>query len=762
MNRLDSRLVVVLGMHRSGTSAVTRGLSALGVPLGKNLMPPVLNDNDKGYFEDLEINDINIELLTALKRDWHTLSRIPPESFQSEPLKLLKLRAIELMRTKIGDRTFGFKNPRTAPLLPFWQTVFNELDISPSYVIAIRNPKGVAQSIQKRTGFDFEKSYYLWLEHVLPAILETAGAPRIVIDFDLLMANPSGQLQRMAKALGLPFDPDAPSIQEYVSEFLDRNLRHSQFDLKDLSEDRAAAPDVLRAYRMLVRLSGGENNVSVSPIEEEFKDIDNRLNAMSPALEYMSRSDRRVADLVQVVTEREARVAEKDSQLDHFNRALVACTKQIASLNVDLAERDGKIFALDEVLASRDAQIADLEGSVAERDRQLHDLNQSAFERDRQIRELTEETVRRGGWALGIQTDLAQTNDVLLSMRKSNSWRLTLPLREVRRWISTPLTQARRYSQSGARFARQISQSNHWDSRLNPLAQKATRYLSGGLRAAKTMYQSLPLGYRARALHRRFLVKLFPRALVLSGSPTGSIPALAVTAARKAMAPIPHDIEVRIDLPTSSAPIVTVVIPVYAKIEYTLKCLASIAKHPPKAPFEVVIVDDCSPDASRETLEHVGGIRLVSNPVNQGFIRSCNIGAKAARGEYLFFLNNDTEVTDGWLDALLRTFHDLPQTGLAGSKLVYPDGQLQEAGGIIWRDGSAWNFGRFQDPMLPLYNYAREVDYCSGAAIMVPKSYLPSWADSTRSIYQPTAKTQTWRSRFVNEVTVSSINRYRP
>ena len=73
----DSRLVVVLGMHRSGTSAITRGLSALGVPLGNNLMPPMLNNNDKGFFEDLEINELNTELLTALNRDWDSLSRIP-------------------------------------------------------------------------------------------------------------------------------------------------------------------------------------------------------------------------------------------------------------------------------------------------------------------------------------------------------------------------------------------------------------------------------------------------------------------------------------------------------------------------------------------------------------------------------------------------------------------------------------------------------------------------------------------------------------
>ena len=113
----------------------------------------------------------------------------------------------------------------------------------------------------------------------------------------------------MAKALGLPFDPGSPSIQEYVTEFLEPNLRHSQFDMNDLSEDRAAAPDVVRAYEMLLRLNGRENKVPVHRIEDEFEAIDTRLNAMSPALEYMSRSDRRITNLVQVIAEREAQVA---------------------------------------------------------------------------------------------------------------------------------------------------------------------------------------------------------------------------------------------------------------------------------------------------------------------------------------------------------------------------------------------------------------------------------------------------------------------
>ncbi len=110
-----------------------------------------------------------------------------------------------------------------------------------------------------------------------------------------------------------------------------------------------------------------------------------------------------------------------------------------------------------------------------------------------------------------------------------------------------------------------------------------------------------------------------------------------------------------------------------------------------------------------------------SNKSNQGFVLNCNHGAAMARGRYVVLLNNDTEVQAGWLDALIGTFALYPDAGLVGAKLIYPDGILQEAGGICWDDGSAWNYGRNQDPARAEFNYLREVDYCSGACIMVPK-----------------------------------------
>ena len=346
--------------------------------------------------------------------------------------------------------------------------------------------------------------------------------------------------------------------------------------------------------------------------------------------------------------------------------------------------------------------------------------------------------MRRGEWGVGLDSALQQERAKLLAFTTSHSWRITRPLREAKRWILTP-------------------------------GKQIKSYMRGILRLAKRVFQYLPMSLQNKAKFRQWIARVAPRVLLATGAHSSTISVLSISKSSigkvtikersqsfEVQSLLNHDVFIN----TSDKPLISIIIPIYGKVDYTLRCLSSIADHPSFAEFEVIIVDDCSPDDSRSVLSHrVRGIQILSNDSNQGFIRSCNTGAKAAKGQYLCFLNNDTEVTDGWLDALLRTFGDFPGTGLVGSKLVYPDGRLQEAGGIVWQDGSAWNFGRNQDPQLPVFNYAREVDYCSGASIMVPKPlfqdlggfdehYLPAYCEDTdlalkvrdkglRVIYQP-------------------------
>ena len=173
-------------------------------------------------------------------------------------------------------------------------------------------------------------------------------------------------------------------------------------------------------------------------------------------------------------------------------------------------------------------------------------------------------------------------------------------------------------------------------------------------------------------------------------------------------------------LPTVAVPEVSVIIPVHGQLPYTLACLRSITACGADTALEVIVVDDASPDASAATLARIDGLRLLTLPHNLGFVGACNAGAGMARGRYLLFLNNDTQVVPGWLDALRACFDDVPDCGIAGARLLYPDGRLQECGALVFADGSAWNCGRFEEPSDLRYLYRRECDYVSGAALMIP------------------------------------------
>ena len=226
-----------------------------------------------------------------------------------------------------------------------------------------------------------------------------------------------------------------------------------------------------------------------------------------------------------------------------------------------------------------------------------------------------------------------------------------------------------------------------------------------------------------------------------------------------------HDVTenyIPFSIKTNKNPIVSVIVPVYNQYKHTYHCLQSLARLEDTTTFEVIVINDCSTDDSEEQLKKISGINAFTQAKNGGFIESCNAGAQRAKGEFLLFLNNDTEVLPGWLDQLIATYETQPDVGLVGSQLIYPDGRLQEAGGIVFADASGWNYGRFGSPDEPEYQHVREVSYCSGASILIRKQlfndlgqfdkrYKPAYYEDTdlafgvRSVgkkvyYQPRSK----------------------
>jgi GT2 family glycosyltransferase len=167
-------------------------------------------------------------------------------------------------------------------------------------------------------------------------------------------------------------------------------------------------------------------------------------------------------------------------------------------------------------------------------------------------------------------------------------------------------------------------------------------------------------------------------------------------------------------------PVVSVIMPVHNQFRYTYDCLRSIKDMPPDRAFEIILVDDGSGDETLFcALVLAGAVRILRNPERVGFVRSCNVAAAAASGRYLLFLGNDTIVRTGWLDALVETFEQTPDIGMAGAKLLAADGALLQAGGIVWRLGDTCHWGRGLDPADPRFSFRRDVDYVSSTALMM-------------------------------------------
>ncbi|SIR93675.1 Glycosyltransferase, GT2 family [Aquipseudomonas alcaligenes] len=173
-------------------------------------------------------------------------------------------------------------------------------------------------------------------------------------------------------------------------------------------------------------------------------------------------------------------------------------------------------------------------------------------------------------------------------------------------------------------------------------------------------------------------------------------------------------------LPTSQEPLLSIILVLHNQAELTFRCLQSLITAI-DVPCEVLLVDNASSDLTRELLKRVHGSRVLLQNENLHFLRAANLGAAQARGSHLLFLNNDTLIKAGSLSAAIRVFAERNEVGAVGGKLILLDGTLQEAGSIVWNDGSCQGYGRGRDPQEAEFQFRREVDYCSGAFLMVPR-----------------------------------------
>jgi GT2 family glycosyltransferase len=200
-------------------------------------------------------------------------------------------------------------------------------------------------------------------------------------------------------------------------------------------------------------------------------------------------------------------------------------------------------------------------------------------------------------------------------------------------------------------------------------------------------------------------------------------------------------------VPSFEEPIVSIIIPAYNGWKVTNKCIRSIIQHTHHIAYEVILADDFSTDETKNIADSITNIIHIRNDKNVGFLDNCNNAVKYTTGKYILMLNNDTEVTDNWLLPLVSLIEKDATIGMVGSKLIYPDGKLQEAGGILWNNGSGANYGNGKNPNAAEYNYVKEADYVSGASILIRKDvwlavggfderYSPAYYEDTDLAFQ--------------------------
>jgi GT2 family glycosyltransferase len=883
MKTSKERLIVVIGMHRSGTSCITRGLEVLGVGLGNNLMPAAPGDNEKGFFEDIDFNQLNIELLGHLGHDWDTLHPVSASELESELVTQFKNRAITLVHEKL-NRTpvLGLKDPRATRLLPFWESVFKDCDLDASYILAIRNPVSVFESLRKRNGFSSLKSTYLWLEHIIPTIPLLQKRNTVIVEYENVLANPKKELTRMAEFLELA-KPDSKKLAKYENEFLDLNLQHQKFI--DLSGLEFEINLVKSAYDLLHLLSSKETQASAGQVSRKLSSLQKAFDLITPQLSLEARRETqskindlknsnslglsKIENLGQFSKELKNKLSIQQQEFSSLQKVLIERSEWASSLNIELEK-----FQL--LLKAQQKETRDANRWGKSLDKQLKDRTKWAKNLELELKTTRKEFELLQGdflekldWANSLNTELEKTNILLVGEQRETQnalrWGTNLNEQLDRRteWAQKLESEIETNRQQFERLEKGFNERTDWAQKLESeietnrqqferlekgfnertdwaialdkelenskslvaseqrekgiIIQRA-RELESAQEEAKRNLAELALSLDSALLEKQFLLTSknqeienlhqlalendqqfqltldqYTQALVDLKSSTSWRFTWPIRATKERLSRAVKFIKVNVlgfprglpigaktkahlqtilytrnflsttqayelwksrwdyllgddnweTLPAlSKSPRVSIIIPVYGQLEYTLQCLRSIFLAPESCQHEIILVDDCSPDDSYETLLKLSGVRLYRNNENLGFIRTCNYGASLARGELLLFLNNDTEVSPNWLDSIISIFDSRDDAGVVGSKLVYPNGRLQEAGGILWSDGSAWNFGHSQDPDSPAFNYVKEVDYCSGASFAMPstlfkelggfdENYLPAYCEDS-------------------------------
>jgi len=291
-SRQDTRqAILVLGMHRSGTSALTRTLNMLGCSLPQHLMPAT-EANQNGYWESDPISKLNNDILLSAGNNWRDWCGINPTGFHTPTYNQFLEQACQLISTEYGSsKLFALKDPRLCLLMPFWRQVFEEMGIQPVVIHTLRNPMEVTASLQERDTLSTPHALFLWLRHTLDAELGSRGLPRFFTSYDTLLHTPEQFIQRSQEVLSLSWPQNSTQVQAEVDNFLSTKHRHHTQHPDQPLPHKYAAPWLQLTYDiMLSWVERGENIADHNALDQLHQKLGASTKPFSLAITELSQA----------------------------------------------------------------------------------------------------------------------------------------------------------------------------------------------------------------------------------------------------------------------------------------------------------------------------------------------------------------------------------------------------------------------------------------------------------------------------------------
>lgn len=459
--------VVVLGMHRSGTSALTRVLNLCGAALPQTLMKPG-EDNVAGFWESDRVYRITESALQSAGVGWDDVRDFPASWFESDGMSDYRSRLAEAIKEEFGGNGLPvIKDPRLSRLVPLLEGALDDVGMRPRYVIAMRNPLEVAESLRARNGFMPARSILLWLRYVLEAEAFTYGAGRVFVHYDDLLTDWRSVVDRIGKELGISWPGRSTDAEIQVERFLSENLRHHRAGMSDLEGRADVAAQVEAVYEWCRRAAAGEEPAR-TPLEEARQWLAEADRVFLPiiagadeaVLEQRQEVDRLQTDRdahaetlrgVRGERDEQRRAAERlEQERDEQRRIAERLEQERDQLSRDLkrlqADRDEHAQALARVREERDAHQQKITLLEAQRDELEQRVDAVRAKHEQALARLTDE--------LANAREMLEERDRLIAeIRASTSWRATAPIR----WLGRRLPGgARLFNRIASRCVRAI------------------------------------------------------------------------------------------------------------------------------------------------------------------------------------------------------------------------------------------------------------------------------------------------------------------